>query len=257
MKYWKVILFAVLVLTFQSAFADQKAYVEKGDAERALALVKKTEAVRFYCAPCDDQTSVLERVESAEIRYVGTVKGFNDPVSGSPIQFWQLYINGKRVDLAYTYILQDRKWQNLAIRLSLPVEDVEEFLSESEIVPAGSIETIANGYSGEYIRETDTDNESTEIVIEKLNNGKYHVTGLALWGIKKTGGAHTGELDFTTYIKNAKIHYTKYQGMWKGGKDYYVLDIIFNKNGLVAKEKNAWHGIFGMNVHFEGEYIKK
>ncbi|HXW68330.1 MAG TPA: hypothetical protein VEJ88_01880 [Dissulfurispiraceae bacterium] len=250
MKYWKIILFAALVLTFQPAFADQRAYVEKRDGERALALVKETKAVRFYCAPCREQTSVLERVESAEIRYVGTVKGFNDPISGSPIQFWQLYINGKPVNLAYTYILQDRKWQNLAIRLSLPVEDVEEFLSESKLVPAGSIEAIANSYSGKYIRETNTNYESAEIVVEKLNNGKYHVTGDAL------SGQHTGELDFTSYIKNARIHYTQYKGMENGKKEYYVLDIIFNKNGLVAKEENSL-GVFGMNVHFEGEYIKK
>jgi hypothetical protein len=250
MRCWKVILFAALVLTFQPAFADQQALVEKRDAERALALVKETKAVRFYCARCGELTSILERVESAEIRYVGTVKGFNDPVSGSPIQFWKLYINGNPVDLAYTYILQDRKWQNLAIRLSLPVEDVEEFLSESELVPAESIEAIANGYSGKYISETNTDYESAEIVIEKLNNGKYHVTGDALWG------QHTGELDFTSYIKNAKIHYTQYKGMENGKKAYYVLDIKFNKNGLVAKEENSL-GVFGMNVRFEGKYIKK
>ena len=128
-------------------------------------------------------------------------------------------------------------------------------LSKDQISPTESTETIADGYSGKYIRKTN-DNESAEIDIKKLSNGKYHVTGLAIWGNKNPGGAHTGELDFTALIEEAKIHYTRYRGMWKGKKEYYVLDIIFNKNGLVAKEKNSL-GVFGMNVYFEGQYIKK
>ncbi len=128
-------------------------------------------------------------------------------------------------------------------------------LSEDQISPTRTAETIANGYSGKYIRKTN-DNESAEIDIKKIGNGKYHITGLALWGNKNPGGPNIGELDFTALIEEAKIHYTKYKGMWKGKKEYYELDIIFNKNGLVAKEKNSW-GFFGMNVYFEGEYIKK
>jgi hypothetical protein len=113
---------------------------------------------------------------------------------------------------------------------------------------------MADDYSGKYIRETE--DESADIVINKLDNGKYHIKGFALWGTKSTSVPHTGELDFTTYIKKEKIHYTRYKGIWKGKKEYYVLDIEFNKNGLVAKEKN-WAGFFGMNVQFTGNYIKK
>ncbi|GEM_PF-646719 len=113
---------------------------------------------------------------------------------------------------------------------------------------------IAGDYSGKYIRETE--NESADIVINKLNNGKYHIKGFALWGTKSTNAPHTGELDFISRINKGSIHYTCYKGIWKGKKEYYVLDIEFHKNGLVVKEKN-WAGFFGMNVQFIGEYIKK
>jgi hypothetical protein len=39
-------------------------------------------------------------------------------------------------------------------------------------------------------------------------------------------------------INKGSIHYTCYKGIWKGKKEYYVLDIEFHKNGLVVKEKN-------------------
>jgi hypothetical protein len=57
---------------------------------------------------------------------------------------------------------------------------------------------IAGDYSGKYIRETE--NESADIVINKLNNGKYHIKGFALWGTKSTNAPHTGELDFISLL---------------------------------------------------------
>jgi hypothetical protein len=113
---------------------------------------------------------------------------------------------------------------------------------------------IADDYSGKYIRKTE--DERSDIVIKKLKNGKYHIEGFALWGTKSTNAPNIGELDFTSRIEKGKIHYTCYKGVWKGKKEYYILDIEFNKNGLIAKEKNAL-GFFGMNVQFTGDYIKK
>ncbi len=113
---------------------------------------------------------------------------------------------------------------------------------------------MANDYTGKYTRETD--NESADIVINKINNGKYHIKGFALWGTKSTNAPNIGELDFTSKINKGRIHYTRYKGTTNGKKEYYILNIAFNKRGLVAKEKN-WAGFFGMNVQFTGTYIKK
>jgi|GEM_PF-3481812 len=127
--------------------------------------------------------------------------------------------------------------------------------NRDRISAAKSIEETTKDYSGKYIRKTNN-NESAQMDIRKTSKGNYHITGLATWGNKEPWGPNIGELDFYAVIKKSKIHYSQYKGMRKGKKEYYVLDIIINKKGLAVKEKNAL-GLFGMNVYFSGEYIKK
>lgn len=132
---YQVTIFVVLGMASQPILADQQQWLEKADAARALIVVNQATSVRSFCAPCNESHSELQIVTSAEVKSV-----HNSDASVSDAG-WSLYINGQPVDLAYIYIPQETgwlfwrkdRWQNLAIRLALPVSDVDEFLSPEQL----------------------------------------------------------------------------------------------------------------------------
>lgn len=96
--------------------ADQAAYVTKANADRAIELLKNTQTVKSYCAPCSDvvaKSIAVTNVTSADANFQG---------------FWEVSINGQGEDLAYLYFLDKGKWRNVAIALGIPVEEVPEFI---------------------------------------------------------------------------------------------------------------------------------
>jgi len=117
-------------------------------------------------------------------------------------------------------------------------------ISFGEATAAGS-----DKISGHYIRGGEY--ESADMKIQRLPDGKYHVSGLALWGKTKEFGPNIGELDFVGDLVGNTIEYT-----WTHpGRDPYRA--IFNfKNGKLTVEEENWVGMFGMNVWFQGEYDK-
>lgn len=132
---FRLLLAAMILLVAHPARADQQEYVSKPDAERALALVKEAKAIRTFCAPCHEKVSVLLKVEDAEISEVTPTAGSDEP------PYWLLSVNNQSIDLAYAYVpvqsgfwlWRKEKWQNVARTLSLPVSDVPDILSESQI----------------------------------------------------------------------------------------------------------------------------
>jgi hypothetical protein len=106
--------------------------------------------------------------------------------------------------------------------------------------------------SGRYVRETE--NEKAKLEVTLMSDGRVHVTGLSLWGTKtlRDLGPNIGEVDFIAPIKKGRVIYIEPMG--KGRK--YKLELIFEKNRLIAKERDA-AGYLGLNVSFAGEYRKQ
>lgn len=118
--------FVIMLCTALQAFADQAIYLDKVDAERAVALLKNAESLKTYCAPCNDPSVkhiVVASILSAKVNYQ---------------DFWEVQINGKGEDLAYLYFLDNNKWRNVAMALNIPVSDVSEFITGNETNPAAS-----------------------------------------------------------------------------------------------------------------------
>ncbi len=123
-------------------------------------------------------------------------------------------------------------------------------LAFSQQVQFGNVSEVVDLIQGHYIRSGKY--ESAELMLQRLNHGRYHVTGHALWGTHRDYGPNLGDLDFIGELHGDTIEYT-----WKypeDGKEYHAW-ITFKDSGLVVREEN-WVGIFGMNVNFSGTYDK-
>jgi hypothetical protein len=84
----------ILLLAFSTqVFADQCAYITKEQAKRALRIAVEAEKVELFCEPCGETVPTLVPVVSSigirDVNYKG---------------FWELQVNGKGVDLAYTFV---------------------------------------------------------------------------------------------------------------------------------------------------------
>lgn len=107
----------LLILTSllsSAAFADQCAYVTKAEATRAALLLQKGAVVAHSCAPCGEvgiqETEVVSTAVVALVNYEN---------------FSQVRVNGKGIDLAYTYIqTAPNKFVNLAMAIDCKSLDV-------------------------------------------------------------------------------------------------------------------------------------
>ncbi|MEA5511563.1 hypothetical protein VB715_17455 [Crocosphaera sp. UHCC 0190] len=106
-------------LISQSAYADQCSYVEKEQGLKAISFLNLNQQIYLFCEPCGDKVPQAVMIESVGI---GTV-GYQD--------FWQVSVNGKGVDLAYTYVPSslDRKPINLAALSGCSASDVSPFIN--------------------------------------------------------------------------------------------------------------------------------
>lgn len=107
------------------AWADQAAFLERQEAIRAGNQIDLDQEVRLYCQPCGDQWA-----ESLTITQIGVYPAGYE-------EYFELWLNDRAVDLAYTYVQQEERWQNLALILDLEVVEVPRILPEDlEILPA-------------------------------------------------------------------------------------------------------------------------
>jgi hypothetical protein len=138
-------------------------------------------------------------------------------------------------------------------------EEVKRFRSElheaialafaAEIAFGDAKVVAADRISGHYIRGGDF--ESAELKIRRIADGRYHVSGLALWGKGREYGPNLGELDFVAELLDDTLEYT---WTYPDGSKYRAR-FRFSDEGLTVSEEN-WVGIFGMNVNFGGDYAK-
>ncbi|MBU1725611.1 MAG: hypothetical protein KJ892_17335 [Gammaproteobacteria bacterium] len=115
-------------------------------------------------------------------------------------------------------------------------------------VKFGDTEVRLYDPSGDYIRTAV--NDSAEIQVRRMENGQFHITGLALWGTQREYGPNLGELDFIAHLSGDTLLYAEphHSGV-------YQLSIRFTDSGLIAIDQDHL-GFFGFNVNFSGEYAQ-
>ncbi len=100
--------------------------------------------------------------------------------------------------------------------------------------------------TGHYIR---VDGHSAELYITKsrLLTDRYHVQGSALWGEDRPSGPNMGLLDFSAVLEGGALQHQEPR------QPGHLLTFTFQGDTLRVDEQNS-HGLYGMNVSFEGTY---
>ena len=117
-----------LLLVGATAWADQQAYVSAPEATRALQVLVANRSVHAFCAPCGDTLSQPVPVRDVSIGRVWEGSSARPYQDGQGQTFWEVYLNGEAIDLAYVYVRDGDRWENLALRLGLPASDVPRTL---------------------------------------------------------------------------------------------------------------------------------
>lgn len=96
--------FCITLLWCLSAKADQCAYITKEQASKALSTLNLSQIIYFLCEPCGEVMPTSSLIESLAMETVNYQ------------EYWQVKINGKGIDLAYTFVEAgiDNKLLNLA-----------------------------------------------------------------------------------------------------------------------------------------------
>ncbi len=116
----KIGLMIMLVLS-TSAFADQCQLVSSTMAKRATILIQNGSEIASLCQPCG------EKIASAKISVARSVKS----ASADYGNLQEVSINGKGVDLAYTYLkVAPNKYVNVAKAIGCKADDVSEVISK-------------------------------------------------------------------------------------------------------------------------------
>jgi hypothetical protein len=101
------------------ALADQCAYVTKAQAIAAFQNLSIGQTIYEFCELCGDRTSRPVVIQSLNLK--------NTDSPG----YWQILVNGKGIDLAYTYVdYKDsgRRRINLALTANCPAVDFTPLL---------------------------------------------------------------------------------------------------------------------------------
>ncbi len=110
-------LLSLMLLPAAPALADQCAYVSKDLAIQAADELKTAVTVHRLCEPCGEKLAK----ELTPTSVVAKHTGYED--------YWQVFVNGKGIDLAYTFL--DRI--NLSKFVGCPATDISEFLSAEHL----------------------------------------------------------------------------------------------------------------------------
>jgi hypothetical protein len=115
---------AFFLLVAGAARADQCQLVTKAQATKAEAVLKKSTEAVSWCKPCSEKAP--GKPYSIKTIKVGTEKG-------APAGLFGLWINGKMVDLAYTYVRKGPKedFKNVAKEAGCKTKDVDPVIKAS------------------------------------------------------------------------------------------------------------------------------
>lgn len=102
---------------------------------------------------------------------------------------------------------------------------------------------------GDFARNGYND-DSANISIKRFAIGKYHVSGLAIWGTKRMSGPNIGEIDLVCELVDGKLVHKEYDPICY---DWYQIEIMPGNGKLTVTEFGNFCR-YGMNVTFDGEY---
>lgn len=117
----KSLIFTLAIAFSASAFADQCSYISGTMAKRAALLLQNGAEIAELCQPCGEQ------IANAKVSVARSVK------SGSTgyQSYQQVSINGKGVDLAYTYVkVAPNKYVNVAKAIGCKADGVSPVISK-------------------------------------------------------------------------------------------------------------------------------
>ncbi|MGB5770916.1 MAG: hypothetical protein WBM32_13765 [Crocosphaera sp.] len=130
LKQFKIVTLAIIIILLSSraTYADQCSYVDKEQALKAATFLQLNQLIYLFCEPCGETTPRPVTIQSIS---VGTV-GYQN--------FWQLSINNKGVDLAYTYVPSsiEQKPINLAALSGCTAEGVSPFIVFDDVRQQGT-----------------------------------------------------------------------------------------------------------------------
>lgn len=107
-----------LVLAALNVHADQCQLIQTDQMARALDHIKPNSTYIEFCEPCGDKDFFRRKAQVVKSLAVNTEKVGNDT-------YWALKLNGKEVDLAYTFVRKrDGSFINLSKLADCPSSDV-------------------------------------------------------------------------------------------------------------------------------------
>lgn len=126
MKNRKNYFLGIVLLSFaitQNLFSDQHFHVSEAIAKKAFSLLQNYQKLYFFCEPCGDKTAK----ETGVSNY-----GYN-PIRQGNSYVYEVTINNKPIDLAYTYFKYKNRWKNVANHLGLTVSGNPKFLTQNNL----------------------------------------------------------------------------------------------------------------------------
>jgi hypothetical protein len=131
MKTWTLSLAAVgCALALNTAHADQCAWIDADQAEKAQQLLAKHSKVIEYCEPCG-QKAPGAPFTAKDVQIATPQDGYRE-----------VQIAGKGIDLAYTFVkVSSTKYKNLAMLAGCPAQDVSKELTIADETPNGVLIT--------------------------------------------------------------------------------------------------------------------
>lgn len=111
--------FAIYILCFSLAYADQCEWVSWDVAEKAYNLLLNSLDYTHFCAPCMDKEPITKQINTVDIKPVDR--------KGNSKTLYQILINNKPIDIAYVYI----NGKNLGMQADCtPIGDVPEYIDD-------------------------------------------------------------------------------------------------------------------------------
>lgn len=90
-------LITLLLSSIQPLYADQCAYINQAEVRSALDFIKPSSQYIEFCEPCDETNFYQHDLKTVKNLHVNVVDD----------KQWEIRVNGKGIDLAYTYIKRD------------------------------------------------------------------------------------------------------------------------------------------------------
>ncbi len=121
----KIFVAAVYTLLLMSpAFADQAMVITDDDSRGLVEILREHKTILDYCEPCSNSKRREVTIQSVDrVRF-----NPNNPNSNE----WVVRVNGKKIDLAYTFMKHNGAWENLAAFFNIDVDGVSDSLPLKE-----------------------------------------------------------------------------------------------------------------------------